>query len=202
MTKLYDLFMAPLENRWLAEKRAQLIPLAKGDVLEIGFGTGANLKFYDPHAAVSLTALDPDGPSTLQKDSGAFRLHRIGGHAEALPFQDGTFDTVVETLVLCSVSDLNAALSEIHRVLKPGGQLIFMDHVLPEKASWAALFRGLNHVWPHIAGGCSLTRSPHLLIESHGFTLLSSGHFAHSIFRYGVAQKAGQALLKGNADAT
>lgn len=193
MNRLYDILMAPLENRWLAEKRSRLIAHASGRVLEIGFGTGANLKYYRPETIVSLTALDRDLPKT-SLETGSFPVIPVKGCAEKLPFPDGTFDTVVETLVLCSVSDVSVSLSEIFRVLKPGGQLIFMDHVLPEKSVLAALFKGINVVWPHLAHGCSLTRSPHLSMVSHGFLIRESGSFADKIFRYGIAEKPSELL--------
>jgi len=188
MNTLYDFFMAPLEKRWLSQKRSRLMGLAAGQVLEIGFGTGANLKYYPTDRVTSLTVIDPDLAKAVPDDH-SLRIRTEKGYAENLPFPDQAFDTVVETLVLCSVSDLNASLSEIHRVLKPGGLFIFMDHVLPENKVWAAVFRGMNLLWPHLVHGCNLTRSPHLLIEGHGFTWVQTGSFARNIFRYGVARK-------------
>ncbi len=188
MNTFYDFFMAPLEKKWLARRRSRLISLATGHVLEIGFGTGANLRYYQAGQVTSLTAIDPDVPKSPPDNTG-LRVQIEKGHAENLPFPEGSFDTVVETLVLCSVADVNASLSEIYRVLKPGGQFIYMDHVLPENKIWAAVFRAANLLWPHLAHGCQLTRSPHLLIEGHGFSLLDSGSFGRKIFRYGVARK-------------
>lgn len=188
MDKVYDAFMAPLENRWLTKRRAILMAYADGNVLEIGFGTGANLSHYLPEKINLLTVLDVDQHTTV-RDSTSLEITHVTGRAEKLPFEDGSFDTVVETLVLCSVSNLEKSVSEIHRVLKPGGKFIFMDHVLPEQNLLATVFKGLNVVWPHIAQGCNLTREPHRVIERQGFSLMDSGDFAKGVFRYGVAEK-------------
>lgn len=186
MSNIYDTLMSPLENKWLSDHRKRIMPHAQGQVLEIGFGTGANLKYYDPPSIQSLTALDlkrgsgPDGP---------FPIHYVQGQAEDLPFEDNRFDTVVETLVLCSVMDLDKTISEIFRVLKPGGKFIFLDHVLPESPFMAKAFKGVNGLWKHLAGGCNLTRQPHLIIERQDVQFLESGTSANDIFRYGVVIK-------------
>ncbi len=188
MDKLYDTFMAPLEKRWLTKLRFQLIAQASGQVLEIGFGTGANLRHYDQNSVRSLTTLDPEVQKTIPKPSGIeFRM--VAGHAEKLPFDDGSFDTVVETLVLCSVSDIRTCLMEVRRVLRPGGRFIFLDHVLPENKALSVVFQGINVIWPHLVHGCNLNRRPHLLIEACGFSILESGTCANAVFRYGVAEK-------------
>lgn len=188
MDTLYDAFMSPLEKRWLREHRSRLVGEAQGSVLEIGFGTGANMKYYVPEKILSLTALDL-APSTRTLDRTDFAINYVTGQAEKLPFEDACFDTVVETLVLCSVSDLKAAVAEIFRVLKFGGRFVFMDHVLPEQKGLRFLFNRANGVWPHIAQGCNLNREPHRVIESVGFMMRDSGSFAKGVFRYGVAEK-------------
>ena len=184
----YDALMAPLEKRWLTKYRALLMAYANGDVLEIGFGTGANLNYYLPEKIKSLVALDVD-QQKLIRDSANIEVNYVAGSAEKMPFEDNCFDTVVETLVFCSVSDLEASVSEVLRVLKPGGKFIFMDHVLPEENLLATLFKGANIVWHHIAHGCSLTREPHRVIEKYDLVVIDSGTFANGIFRYGVIEK-------------
>ncbi len=188
MDKLYDAFMSPLERHWLREHRTRLMAEAQGNVLEIGFGTGANLKYYVSEKMESLTALDVV-PSTNTGHSTSYAVNHVTGQAEKLPFEDAYFDTVVETLVFCSVHDLEASVAEVLRVLKPGGRFIFMDHVLPEQRLLGSLFKGINRFWPHIAQGCNLDRKPHRVIESKGFIMKDSGFFAKGIFRYGVAKK-------------
>ncbi|MBE0450989.1 MAG: class I SAM-dependent methyltransferase [Clostridia bacterium] len=188
MTTFYDLFMAPLEKRWLTDIRKTIIPSASGKVLEIGFGTGVNLQYLDCDQIDSVTALDLDFRKTndkCDKDNITF----VKGKAEQLPFPDASFDTVIETLVLCSVSDLETALQEIMRVLKPKGRFIYIDHVLPDDKALATLFKGINHFWPHIASGCNVTRTPHLSIARHEIEHIESGHRAHTIFRYGIVTK-------------
>lgn len=201
MTNFYDLFMSPMEDKWLAQRRAKLMAHAYGNVLEIGFGTGANLPYYDRTKLKKLTALDlevdgdaeskaraklPDGIVT----GGHLNLKFVAGRAESLPFESESFDVVVETLVLCSVTDLDQSIQEIYRVLKPGGLFLFMDHVLPEKPVLSGVFKGLNWIWPHVAHGCQLTRSPHLLLAEAGFSPIEIGQFGKTIFRYGVLSKA------------
>lgn len=188
MERLYDFLMSPLERRWLAKHRTQLMAIAEGNVLEIGFGTGANLNHYVPRKINSLTVLDLE-PQKSNRDQTDFKFSFVTGKAEKLPFEDNSFDTVVETLVFCSVSDLEATVSEVIRVLKPGGKFIFMDHVLPDQKVMATVFKGINILWPHIAHGCNLIREPHLAIEKHRLTMIESGTFGKGIFRYGVVQK-------------
>lgn len=188
MTKFYDSIMAPFEARWLGKRRELLMAYAAGNVLEIGFGTGANLKYFNPEKINTLTALDVDQQKAT-RHSASFKFTYVTGHSENLPFEDESFDTVVETLVFCSVSDLAASVSEVMRVLKPGGRFIFMDHVLPKNKLLAAVFKRINIVWPHIAHGCQLTRESHLEIGKYKLEVMTSGTFAKEIFRYGVVEK-------------
>jgi ubiquinone/menaquinone biosynthesis C-methylase UbiE len=194
----YDLFMLPLEKIALRKYRRILISKAQGHVLEIGFGTGANLEFYPGNELKSLTAIDLDvsnADSFLSKASPESskevkrKISFTSGKSEELPFTKESFDTVVETLVFCSVEDLSKSISEVHRVLKPGGIFLFMDHVLPEKKPWKGLFMQINPLWIHLAHGCHLTRSPHRLLEQAGFEILHIGSFGKNIFRYGTAKK-------------
>lgn len=183
----YDLFMSPLEKNILAKIRKDIISKAFGNVLEIGYGTGVNFQYYNHTAVKSISALDIK-PSVLEIKT-ELPLHFFQGRAENLPFSDESFDTVVETLVFCSVEKLENAVKEVWRVLKPGGLFIFIDHVLPEEKKMAALFKATNTIWPKIAGGCNLTREPHKLIEASGFVLEESGKSGHDIFRWGIGKK-------------
>lgn len=184
---IYDIFMSPLEKSVLARIRKKIIPRALGNVLEIGYGTGVNFQYYNPVSVKSISALDIK--STLSvKAKLPIKLYE--GRAENLPFADESFDTVVETLVFCSVESLDTAISEVLRVLKPGGIFIFIDHVLPEKKGHASLFKVTNTVWPKIAGGCNLTREPHKLIEAAGLVIDQSGRSGHDVFRWGIGRKA------------
>lgn len=186
---IYDIFMVPLEKRDLARIRKNIIPMAFGNVLEIGYGTGVNFQYYNPALIKSISALDMHSTSSV-KTKATLPLEFFEGRAENLPFTGESFDTVVETLVFCSVENLDTAINEVLRVLKPGGIFIFIDHVLPEKKCLASLFKVTNIVWPKIAGGCNLTREPHKLIKTAGFTIEQPGSSSHDVFRWGVGRKA------------
>lgn len=188
MDNIYDRLMKPLESKWLNEYRKLIMPYAHGNVLEVGFGTGVNLKHYDFSSIQSFTALDLDSKKELTPKTN-YPITYINGEVENLPFEDNSFDTIVETLVLCSVKDMNKAISEIFRVLKPGGTFIFIDHVLPEKPLMANAFKGVNFIWNHFTGGCNLTRQPHLILDKYNLNFIEKGSFANNIFRYGVVSK-------------
>jgi len=123
-------------------------------VLEIGYGTGVNFQYYNPSAVKSISALDIK-PDATKKTKENLPINFYTGRAESLPFENESFDTVAETLVFCSVENLNTSISEVLRVLKPNGLFIFIDHVQPENKELACLFKAANTVWPKIAGGCN-----------------------------------------------
>jgi ubiquinone/menaquinone biosynthesis C-methylase UbiE len=158
---LYDPFFWLSERAGLAARRRALIQQAAGRVLEIGAGTGLNARHYP--GGVELVLSEPD---ELMADRLRDRVATLGrpvtvvlAGAEALPFADGEFDTVVSTLVLCTVPDLDTALREIHRVLKPGGRLLFMEHVRSESPRWARWQDRLNRPWRAFAEGCNCNRA-------------------------------------------
>lgn len=185
---IYDLFMTPLENRILSRIRSNIISKAYGSVLEIGYGTGANFRYYNPALISQLYALELC-TNDIAKSKASFSVEFSEGRAEMLPFEAAFFDSVVETLVLCSVENLSESIGEVFRVLKPGGFFIFIDHVLPERKGLASLFKATNIFWPRIAGGCSLTREPHKAIEAAGFSIEESGSSGFDVFRWGIAKK-------------
>lgn len=175
MSVLYDPFMGNAERACLIEWRADLLSDLEGDVLEIGAGTGANLPHY-PAGLGRLVLTEPDRHMLARLEQ---RARREGRGAELrmspsdnLPFQDATFDAVVSTLVLCSVTDLAATLREARRVLRPGGRLVFLEHVAaedrPDRLAWQ---RRVEPVWKRIAGNCHLTRRTGAAIRAAGFTM-------------------------------
>lgn len=170
----YDRFMAGAERATFVAHRRALIARASGDVLEIGGGTGANLPFYGD-AVSTLTITEPEAPMLK-------RLRRhvaeqgvsatvVQAPAESLPFADASFDTVVTTLVLCTVGDQPRALAELRRVLRPGGALLFMEHVRsddPKLARWQDRF---NPVQLRIGHGCNCNRDTLAGISRAGFSV-------------------------------
>ena len=134
----YDPFLAAAERRGLARERARLLGTLRGRVLEIGAGTGLNVPHYPPDADVVYTEPDPHMAARLRRRG----VEVVEAGAESLPFEDASFDFVVSTLVLCTVPDVPATLAEVRRVLKPGGQLVFIEHVRAEPGHVARALAG------------------------------------------------------------
>ena len=146
----YDRSSAKVEKAGLGALREDLVGGASGDVLEIGGGTGANLAHYGP-GVESLTITEPETPMLKRLEKKAreqgSQAKVVRAPAEDLPFDDDSFDTVVSTLVLCGVDDQPRALREIRRVLRPGGRLVFIEHVRsddPKLARTQDRMNGLN----------------------------------------------------------
>jgi SAM-dependent methyltransferase len=169
---LYDPIGASMERRWMGPRRRRLLAGARGAVLEIGGGTGANLVHYRDVDRVTIAEPDPFmrsriGPK-LQDSRVPVEVSSAG--AEALPFPDGSFDTVVSTLVLCTVPDQEAVLEEIRRVLRPGGRLLFIEHVRAA-GSMARWQDRLEPLWRRLLGGCHPNRDTLAAIEGAGFEI-------------------------------
>jgi ubiquinone/menaquinone biosynthesis C-methylase UbiE len=168
----YDAIWARNEKTWMGAYRGRLLADAKGTVLEIGGGTGANLAHYRDVDAVFVT--EPVAPMLDRLQPRLVDAHvpvtlaRAG--AEALPFPDASFDTVVSTLVLCSVADPRRSARELHRVLRPGGMLLFIEHggAGARRGVWQ---RRVEPIWKQFAGGCHLTRHAVSILEDEGFTV-------------------------------
>jgi ubiquinone/menaquinone biosynthesis C-methylase UbiE len=143
----YDRFSKKSEEAGLAEMRSSLLAGASGDVLEIGGGTGANLGYYGA-AVKSLTVTEPEPPMLRRLQRKAHEQNSqatvLRAPAEDLPFEDATFDTVVSTLVLCGVDDQPRAVRELRRVLRPGGRLIFIEHVRSDDPRTAKMQDRMN----------------------------------------------------------
>ena len=169
---LYDPVGASAERRWMGGRRRRLLAGARGAVLEIGGGTGANLAHYRDVDRVTIAEPDPFmrsriGPK-LEDARVPVEVSAVG--AEALPFPDGSFDTVVSTLVLCTVPDQAAALEEVRRILRPGGRLLFIEHVRAAgpMARWQDR---LEPLWRRLFGGCHPNRDTVAAIEEAGFEI-------------------------------
>jgi ubiquinone/menaquinone biosynthesis C-methylase UbiE len=170
----YDPFLWLGERRGMAEHRRRLLASARGRVLEIGAGTGLNLRHYSDQVEELVLTEPMDGMADRLERRVAVgtrpaRVERA--QAESLPFPDGTFDTVVSTLVLCTVEDPGRALAEIIRVLRPGGRLLFIEHLRSEHRRWARWQDRLEAPWAAFAEGCRCNRRTLELIEGSPLSL-------------------------------
>jgi ubiquinone/menaquinone biosynthesis C-methylase UbiE len=169
---LYDPFLWVAELAGMRRSRRALLTQASGRVLEIGAGTGLNLAHYlDEIDELVLAEPEPAMRERLTR-----RIRRCGSHAavvdapaEALPFADGSFDTVVCTLVLCTVNAPDRALSEVGRVLRPDGRLLFIEHVRADSPTLAYLQDRLLEPWRRFACGCRCNRATVELMRACGF---------------------------------
>jgi ubiquinone/menaquinone biosynthesis C-methylase UbiE len=170
----YDRICAPAEQAGLAARRHHLLAQASGRVLEIGAGTGANLEHY-PAAITDLTLTEPEEPMAARLDRRCAELGRpariVRAGAERLPFDDDSFDTVVCTLVLCTVPEPSRALAEIARVLRPQGTLLFLEHVRSADPGLARWQNRLNRFQRVVGRGCNCNRPTPSLIEAAGFQI-------------------------------
>lgn len=165
---LLDLAMA---SPALRKPRQRTLAPAHGRILEVGFGTGRNLRHY-PSSVTKIEAIDPDldldrlSLPRIRHAAIAVDFHHLD--AEHLPFAAASFDTVVSTMTLCSIPDVVHALREIHRVLKPGGQFLFLEHGQSPDAGIARWQDRINPHWMPLAGGCHLNRPIRRLVEEAG----------------------------------
>jgi ubiquinone/menaquinone biosynthesis C-methylase UbiE len=174
----YDRQLAKVERAGLQALRRQLLADASGRVLEVGGGTGANLPFYGTGVA-SLTITEPEPPMLRRLErrvrEQAPQTTVLRAPAEDLPFDDDAFDVAVSTLVLCGVGDQSRALRELHRVLRPGARLIFIEHVRsdePGLARWQDRLNGLNR----LVACCNCNRNTLASIQAEGFEVASVEH--------------------------
>ena len=164
LASMMDVVMAPL-----ARVRPRVVGQAHGCVLELGAGTGLNFAHYPP--GLDVYAIEPD-PHMRQRCAVRARAHNVrvvDAGAEALPFDDATFDCVVATFVFCTIPDVDAAAREARRVLRPGGVLLFAEHVRSTVGWVAASQAAVDPLWTRLAGGCHLDRSPLAVFSAAGF---------------------------------
>jgi ubiquinone/menaquinone biosynthesis C-methylase UbiE len=163
-----------MKNREVSEHRKRILPAARGRVLEIGIGSGLNLPFYSGDVS-SVTGVDPSREllTMARKVAPAmpFAVELVDRGAEDLPFDDRSFDSVVTTWTLCSIPEARDALGEMRRVLKPDGELIFMEHGLSPDRRVSDWQRRLNPLWNRVAGGCNINRRIDLLVREAGFAI-------------------------------
>lgn len=172
----YDRLLKGTEEAGLRERRRETLAAARGRTIDIGAGTGANLDLF-PEGLEQVVMAEPDPHMTkrlrrkLASSGSAVELVEAG--AERLPFEDASFDTAIFTLVLCTVPDPAAALAEAARVLKPGGQLLFVEHVRAEDPGLARWQDRLESPWRLFADGCHCNRDTVAGIEASPLTLES-----------------------------
>lgn len=168
----YDRGFKASEEAGLRAMRAELLAGARGRVLEIGAGTGLNLEHYGERVEkLVLAEPDPYMTKRLREKLGASgrAAEVVEAPAERLPFEDDSFDTAVVTLVLCTVPDPAHALAEIRRVLRPGGELLFLEHVRSSHEGLAAWQDRLERPWKFLADGCRCNRDTAGAIAAAGF---------------------------------
>ncbi len=195
---LYDRMLRSSQKAGLAEMRREALRQARGDVLEIGAGTGLNLTAYPREGITRLVLTEPNNAMARQIESrrqqAPLPFEVVQAPGERLPFDDATFDTVVGTLVLCEPRDPAAVVAEVARVLKPGGRYLFMEHVRSDdprlarsQDRWAPTFRA-------VSGGCNCNRRTLATIEDAGLDVERKrlGHFPKS-------PKVTSPLLSGSA---
>lgn len=198
--RLYDPFLALGEWRGLRHQRRTLLSAARGDVLEIGAGTGLNVRHY-PTSVDGLVLTEPDGQMARRLKA------RLSAHplapavveapAEELPFDDGSFDVVISTMVLCTVADPETVLREVDRVLRPNGRFLFIEHVRSEHPRLARWQDRLLPLWKPFAMGCHCNRDTVRLLSHAGWSVDALHHFEWRgmpfIVKPAVAGSAGRA---------
>jgi ubiquinone/menaquinone biosynthesis C-methylase UbiE len=169
-----------MRQETFTEYRRRIVPAAEGRVLEIGAGSGLNVPFYSQKAR-NVLALDPSRALlSLARNgpTGSQRVMYVEGSAESIPLADRSVDTVLTTWTLCSIADVASALSEVRRVLKPSGKLLFVEHGRAPDSAVSVWQDRLTPLWRRVAGGCHLNREMDRLIERAGFLVdsLTTGY--------------------------
>lgn len=159
----------------ISRQRQLVVPLAQGRVLEVGIGTGLNMRWYDKSRVSKITGLDPAlqmHPLARERIAQAgLDVELLGLSAEKIPRPDASFDTVLVTYTLCTIPDALAALKEMRRVLAPGGRLLFCEHGRAPDESVRRWQGRLQPLWGKLAGGCHLGRDIAALLREAGFQL-------------------------------
>jgi ubiquinone/menaquinone biosynthesis C-methylase UbiE len=175
IAKSYDYAMGNTEKRCLQGWRRELLAQARGTLLEIGAGTGVNLPHY-PETVTQIILSEPDRQMRLrlQHKTDICRRNQFSitpWEADAIEMPDASFDTIVSTLVLCSVPSLKTSLGEIYRLLKPNGILLFLEHVISDHPTTRTWQHRIEPLWSFCAGDCHLTRDTETAIRATGLKI-------------------------------
>jgi ubiquinone/menaquinone biosynthesis C-methylase UbiE len=184
---MYERISAESERRGTAEHRDRLLAGLTGRVIEVGAGNGLNFWHY-PATVTEVVAVEPDeylrALAEKAAKNGPVPVRVVAGQATALPVSDDEFDAAVASLVLCSISAVTVALAEVRRVLKPGGELRFFEHVRSNNAVFGLLEDTITPVWSRIGGGCHPNRNTMTTIEASGFTIDEVDRFYYAPLRF------------------
>lgn len=182
--QMYDRVMWPLEKGKLHGVRKELISKAEGRVLEVGSGTGINFSYYP--AGIRIDAVEPD---PMMRNKSLVKLkhidRQINTHlagAENLPFEENTFDTVIATLVFCTIPDPVKALKELYRVSKPGAKMYLLEHVEMESRFASELQKRLTPAWKYVCGGCHLDRKTLEQLQASEWEVQHTASFYRGLF--------------------
>ena len=172
--RVYQRVSEAAEAAGAAEHRTRMLAALAGRVVELGAGNGMNFRHY-PDTVAEVVAVEPE-PYLRARALDAAALAGVSvsvvdGTAGRIPLDDASVDAGVASLVLCSVKDQAAALAELRRVIRPGGELRFYEHVVADNPRWAAWQRRVDPVWTHLVGGCHLTRDTGAAIAAAGFEI-------------------------------
>ncbi|MQA12726.1 MAG: methyltransferase domain-containing protein [Pseudonocardiaceae bacterium] len=195
--RVYERISRAAEGAGVAEHRDRLLAGLTGRVVEVGAGNGLNFAHY-PGTVTEVLAVEPEdrlrGIAEGAVAEATVPVRVVAGRAEQLPVADGSCDAAVVSLVLCSVPDQHRALAEIHRILRPGGELRFYEHVRSDRMLLARAEDLVSPLWSRLAGGCHLNRDTAAAVPAAGFTVDTQDRF---IFR--PARFAAQAHILGRA---
>jgi ubiquinone/menaquinone biosynthesis C-methylase UbiE len=157
----------------IRQERERWVPRAHGEVLELGVGSGLNLPFYDATRVAKVTGIDPSAPllarAAVRAADAKVPVELVCGSAEQLPFGERAFDSVVVTYTLCSVEDPARVLAEVRRVLRPGGELVFVEHGLARDPGTQKWQHRVTPIWRRLGGGCRLDRDMAALLRDAGY---------------------------------
>jgi ubiquinone/menaquinone biosynthesis C-methylase UbiE len=178
---LYERYILPpivdrvCSRKEFTRQREQIVPLASGVVLEIGSGSGLNARFYDPARVERVWSLEPNtgmlARASRRTRSARVPIEPIVARAEEIPLPDRSVDAIVTTYTLCTIGDVDAALGEMKRLLRPGGRLLFSEHGAAPEERILRWQNRINPLWKRVGGGCNLNRNIAQIIERAGFRI-------------------------------